>query len=149
MVRATFFEESARKSYEEFKELLNELEAAEQDVAEYAGPASYRTPGEAVLLKQINNYELISLGIKQSVFDEKFYKRWFFSQLTKDYGKVEPYIRAVRENYNNDAYFCEFEAMAARWNRYKHPVKHPSKWKRIWWLVTGQEDRVQRAMKAD
>jgi hypothetical protein len=149
MVRATFFEENARKSYNEFKDLLSALDEAKQDISEYAGSDSDRSEGESVILKQINNYELISLGIKKNVFDEKFYKRWFFSQLTRDYSKVQPYITAVRETYNNDAYFCEFETLAARWNRYKHPIKHPPKWKRIYWMATGQDDKVQRAMKAD
>lgn len=148
MVRATFFEEGARKSYEEFKTLLSGLEEASQDISEYAEDNSDRAPGNAVILKQINNYELISLGIKKNVFDERFYKRWFFSQLTRDYQKVEPYIAKVRERYRNDAYFCEFEALAERWERNKHPIKHPPKWKVAYWIIVGQRERAQRAMDA-
>lgn len=148
MVRATFFEDGARKSYGEFKTLLSALDEADQDISEYAEEDSDRAEGNAVILKQINNYELISLGIKKRVFDERFYKRWFFSQLTRDFQKVQPYIARVRQNYHNDAYFCEFEALAGRWERNKHPIKHPPKWKIAYWIVTGQQERAQRAMDA-
>jgi hypothetical protein len=149
LIRATFFEENARKSYDDFKKLLSDLDADNRNISEFAEPHGDRAEGNSIILKQINNYELISLGIKKNVFDEKFYKRWFYSQLTRDYDKVEPYIYAVREFFHNDAYFCEFQALAGRWKRNKHPVKHPPRWKIAYWVLSGQHERAQRGIAAE
>jgi hypothetical protein len=146
MVRATFFEDGERESYNKFKEFIENLETDGQCISDFAEPKHDNSDANALILRQINNYELVSLGIKKGVFDERFYKRWFFSQLTRDFKKLKPYIDRVRECYHNDAYFCEFEGLAGRWDRKRHPVKHPPKWKVSWWVITGQPEKAQRAL---
>lgn len=136
-------------SYQSFKDLITNLEAEKQDIGLFAAETLENKPSRDILLRQLNRYELISLAIKKKVFDEKFYKRWFFSQLTRDYAKLLPFINAVRSTFNNDAYYCEFEALAERWNRKKHPVKHPPKWKLLWWVLTNQAARTRRALEID
>ena len=146
MVRQTFFEEAPRASYKKFKELFITLKADGKSIADLAKPDLEQSDEVAVLLRQLNNYELVSLGIKKGVFDERFYKRWFYSQLTSDFERLTPFIEAVRTQAKNQAYWCEFTELADRWHRKKHPVKHPPKWRLIWWMLLGQHDRTRRAL---
>lgn len=150
IVYETFFGDKESASYKQFKDLIKEIEDNGHDIAEYwDGGKFHERTKQDTLLRQTNQYELVSLGIRQGVFDEAFYKRWFFSQLTKDYAKLLPFVARIRERQNNDAYFCEFERLAIRWTRKRHPVKHPPKWKVAWWSLTGQFEKVRRAVDAE
>jgi|GEM_PF-3961540 len=146
MVDAQFGEEGDR--YEKFKSLMTDIESLNQCISEYAQETSDNKEARDIILRQLNRYELISLGIKKGVFNEGFYKRWFFSQVIRDHEKLSPFVAKTREIYSNDAYFCEFDDLTNRWQRKKHPVKHPPKWKIVWWLVTGQTSRAKRALEA-
>lgn len=148
MVHNTFFDGGERESYDNFKDVIQKHEDAGTPLSDLAGPAHDKSDEAEQVLRQVNSYELVALGITKGVFDERFYKRWFFSQLTRDYAKLVPYIEAVRARYQNQAYFCEFEALACRWQRKRHPVKHPPKWKIIYWTVTGQNEKVKQALDA-
>lgn len=148
MVRETFFDSGERDSYDKFKDVIQKHEDANISLSVLAAAEHDSSEEAEQLLRQINSYELVALGITKGVFDEKFYKRWFFSQLTRDYQKLVPYIEAVRTRYQNQAYFCEFEALACRWQRNKHPVKHPPKWKIIFWLAKGQTAKARQALEA-
>lgn len=147
MVNAQFGEEGAK--YADFKNLMQTIEADDQEIGDYAAPAFDNSEAQDIILRQLNRYELISLGIKQRVFNEKFYRMWFFSQVVRDFDKLKPFIDRTRELYNNDAYFCEFESLACRWKKKKHPVKHPPVWKLIAWLLKGDLARVKRALNAE
>lgn len=150
VVHETFFGEEGSTSYREFKQTIKTIEATGHDIGEYyEGGMFHEEKIVDILLRQTNQYELVALGIRKGVFDEAFYKRWFFSQLTRDYAKLFPLITKIREFHTNDAYFCEFERLATRWNRKRHPVKHPPKWKVAWWSLTGQLEKVRRAVAAD
>lgn len=137
-----------RDEYTQFKNLMREIEESKGDIGDYAETAFDNSDAQDIILRQINRYELISLGISQSVFNEKFYKRWFFSQVMRDYEKLTPFITRTRQIYKNEAYFCEFESLAGRWDRKRHPVKHPPRWKIVWWIVKGDFSRAKKALKA-
>lgn len=147
MVHRTFFGDEERQSYSDFKSVILSAEEAKQDLTDFAAEAHDRSDAKDHLLRQLNEYELISLGIKEGVFDERFYKRWFFTQFTRDFAKLRGFIIGLRDRYHNDAYFCEFESLARRWNRKKHPVKHPPRRRILWWIVSGQMDRARRALE--
>jgi len=148
MVRNTFFDTKEKASYENFKDVIQKYEDNQTSLAVLADADHDKSDDTEAVLRQINSYEMVALGITKGVFDERFYKRWFFSQLTRDYRKVTPYIDAVRERYQNQAYFCEFEALANRWQRKRHPVKHPPRWKMLLWTATGQDTKVKQALDA-
>lgn len=135
-----------RDEYTEFKDLMRHIEESGSDIGDYADRAFDNSKAQDIILRQLNHYELISLGVTQSVFNEKFYKRWFFSQVMRDFKKLKPFIIRTREIYENQAYFCEFESLAARWDRKRHPVKHPPRWKIVWWVLTGDLARAKRAL---
>lgn len=141
--------EEGREGYQEFKDLMKTAEEAGPEITEYAIETSDTKAGRDIILAQLNRYELISLGIKQKVFSERFYKRWFYSQFTRDFAKLTPFIETTRTHYNNMAYYCEFESLAHRWERKRHPVKHPPRWKVIWWLIINQPVRAKQALESE
>lgn len=145
MVQAQFGDEGVH--YENYKSLYLELSQAEQDITEFTAETPDNKVGRDILLRQLNRYELIALGIAKGVIAEKFYKRWFFSQLLKDHERLKPLIMSMRRHFENDAYYCEFERVAARWNRKKHPIKHPPMWKIIWWVILGRRALAIRALR--
>ena len=147
MVHAQFGEEG--QHYEGFKSFFLELEEANQQLTDFAAETADNKLGRNILLRQLNRYELISLAMAKGVFDERFYKRWFFSQFTRDYERLSPLINAMRKHFENDAYFCEFERAAFRWNRKRHPVKYPPKWKVIWWVLTDRRGKARSALRKD
>lgn len=151
MVSATFFNEKGHESYNQFKNVIRTIEQRGEDIARYAAKEISDEEEKRfadVILRQLNHYELVSLGIKKSVFDEEFYKFWFFSQFMRDFAKLKPFIDRIRTEYSNQAYFCEYEFLADRWQRNRHPVKHPSKIKIAWWVLLGRHDHVRQALNA-
>lgn len=145
MVNEQFGDEGGH--YEAFKTLFLELEASGQDLLEYVAQTPENKAGRDILLRQLNRYELIALSISKGVFSEPFYHRWFYSQLLRDFDRLGPLIRAMRTRFDNDAYFCEFENLAARWHRKKHPAKYPPMWKILWWIITGSRTKASRALR--
>jgi hypothetical protein len=148
MVMTTFFDGAHGESYGKFKDLILNLQESGTDISEFAEDRHDNEEGRAIILQAANHYEMVALGIKSGVFDEKFYKYWFFSQFTEDFDKLKPFIEKVRKLKTNQAYFCEFESMAVRWKRKKHPVKHPARYKMIWWTITNQATRLKSAVDA-
>ncbi|EQB33446.1 DUF4760 domain-containing protein [Sphingobium ummariense] len=146
MVNAQFGEEGAK--YQDFKNTMQLIEANGNNIADYAKEDPDEKPIYDIILRQVNRYELIALGIRQGVFNEKFYKMWFFSQVMRDYEKLSPFINETRQVFDNQAYFCEFESLAKRWDRKRHPVKHPPKWKIAYWVMTGKFTKALQALNA-
>nr|WP_243451969.1 DUF4760 domain-containing protein [Sphingosinicella soli] len=149
MVVQTFFDAGDNESYAQFKKVITDLEVSKQNIESLALDENSENPASKIILRQLNQYELISLSIRKGVFEENFYKYWFFTQFTRDYSKLFPYITKTREAYCNPAYFCEFETLAKRWLRKKHHVKHPSKVKRAYWSLVGKTEKLRQALDAD
>lgn len=136
-------------SYNDFKNLIADSEAAGTALESFAAETADNRPGRDILLRQLNRYELVALAIKEGVFDERFYKRWYYSQFMRDFEKLTPLISGLRTHYANPAYYCEYESLAARWNHKRHPVKHPPKWRIAFWVVTGQRGKAKKALDAE
>jgi hypothetical protein len=94
MVNEQFADEGDH--YDKFKTLFLELEESGQDLLDYTAQTEANKTGRDILLRQLNRYELIALAISKGVFSEKFYKRWFFSQLTNDLAIIPlTHVRAM------------------------------------------------------
>ena len=145
MVNEQFGDEAGH--YEEFKTLFLDLEQSGQNLLDYTVQTPENTKGRDIILRQLNRYELVALAISKGVFSEAFYKRWFYSQLMHDFVRLWPLIASMRRHFENEAYFCEFANLAARWDRKKHPVKHPPKWKIMWWVLINKRLRARSALK--
>ncbi len=146
MVNTAFSDE--RDFYEDFKTLFLDLEESGQELTDFTAQTGGNKEGRDILLRQLNRYELIALSISKGAFDERFYKRWFFTQLTNDYARLAPLIASMRRQFSNEAIFCEFENLAQRWERKKHPVKHPPAWKIMLWIIQGKRAKASKALRA-
>ena len=148
MVMKTFLDDDGRKRYDQFKELIRK----DQDASDPFKMTSLRrlTSSNAVdrsiLLSQLNNYELVSLGIRRGVFAEDFYKRWFHRQFTKDYENLMPFITAIQAE--TPTIFCEFQYLYGRWMKSRHPESAPSRIKMGWWAFTRNYKKLDAARRA-
>jgi hypothetical protein len=137
-----------RQHYEDYKTLFLDIEETGQDLVDFASEDANNKKARDILLRQLNRYELIALAVSKGVFSERFYKRWFYTQLTRDFDRLLPLIKAMRQHFTNEAIFCEFESLAQRWERKKHPVKHPPTWKILWWIATGRRSKASLALRS-
>jgi hypothetical protein len=65
----------------------------------------------------LNDYELVSVGIKNEILDEKLYKEWFESSFTKDWKESKSFIMELRRSEQRDKLFKEFKWLARKWVR--------------------------------
>ena len=62
----------------------------------------------------LNNYELMSIGIKQGVLDEKMVNDYHRTTWVKDFERMRPYIEAVRQDRISKAYIV-YEEFYEKW----------------------------------
>lgn len=63
----------------------------------------------------LNNYEFISVGIREKALDEKVYKRAQHSTLIRDWKATKAFITELRTQNNIPTLFQEFEYLYNRW----------------------------------
>ncbi len=147
MVMKTFLDNDANSRYDDFISLVNK----DADVLDTFQLTSllHSTPTNIadrnVVLAQLNTYELVALGIRRGVFDEKFYKHWFHRQFTKDYDSVKPLLSLIQ--HEAPSVFCEYGSLYERWMKSKHPVSSPSRWKLMWWGATKNHEKLKVHVK--
>lgn len=72
-------------------------------------------PARNQILAIINNYEFISLGIREGALDEDIYKRAVYSQVMRDWDAMTAFIMELRQQNKITTLFQEFELLAKRW----------------------------------
>lgn len=140
MVLKTFVDEEGQKRYIEFKETMNKHKSGSINIMDFAAPDCPPSADRQNIRTQLNEYELIALGIKRKVFDEAFYKHWFQDQFERDYRSLEEFITTVRGHRNS--VFCECVWLYTRWSKNPHPENRPNRLKLIWWAATRNEARL-------
>jgi hypothetical protein len=76
----------------------------------------------------LNHYELVAIGFKEGILDERFYKRWMDYVVVRDYRDGRDLILSARapanpsDPGNVDAY-CELEELCIRWGA--DPISGP------------------------
>lgn len=143
MVLKTFIDESGRARYNKFKEVMARHGNCEDplDITQFAELGSPQSDDKRSLRDQVNEYELIALGIRRGIFDEKIYKLWFGGQYARDFDSLAPYIEKVREK--RPSVFCEFVYLAERWKKKPHPENSPNRLKLAWWGVTRNDAKLK------
>lgn len=66
----------------------------------------------------LNNYELICIGIREGIYDEAIYRRWYYGSFMTDWKKIRPFVERVRqesENPNPENIYRELQNLAERW----------------------------------
>lgn len=143
MVLKTFMDDAGRARYGRFKRVMEQHQNPSDplDILAFADPAAPISDEREVVRAQINEYELIALGIRRGLFDEKLYKLWFQHQFVRDYESLEAFIARVRDK--RPSVFCEFVWLYTRWKRRPHPENAPSRWRIAWWGLTGNQARLK------
>lgn len=148
MIEGTLFSngEGAGLRYTTFKNLARQTEEAGKRLADYYPQADEdQVKAYDIIVEQLNYFEIVSLGIRQGVFDEKLYKYWFQSQFLADFKKLWPFIQCVQTEHGASLY-SEMMWLRSRWMAKAHPLQDTSKMKIVWWAVTGKWLRVQEAV---
>lgn len=75
-----------------------------------------------MVINYLNHYEIIALGIFESILDEKVYKGYMRSTVVRDWFASENFIRHIRSptpdsgsEVSASAAFSNFEKLALRW----------------------------------
>jgi hypothetical protein len=74
-----------------------------------------------ILLHVLSRYEFIAAGVREGAFDEKIYKRMYYTNVITDWDKLETFVRELRINRNNNTPFQELQRLVRKWK--KHPLK--------------------------
>ncbi|MDT0576783.1 DUF4760 domain-containing protein [Croceicoccus sp. F390] len=143
MVLKTFVDEDGQSRYAAFKIIMHRYngDSEQLDIMGFADPNCPPSDDRQTLRAQLNEYELISLGIRKRLFDEKLYKLWFQDQFQRDYRSLEKYINKVREQ--RPSVFCECVWLYKRWSKIPHPENAPNRFKLVWWALLRKEDRLK------
>jgi hypothetical protein len=83
------------------------LEAAKQD--------NQSGDDASVIRSILNDYEIIALGIRRDILDERIFKLWFKTTFLNDYEKMRPFVAEVRQR--NRRAFVELEGLAEKWKK--------------------------------
>jgi hypothetical protein len=137
LIAKTYFDGEIHNAYKAFKDICIERSDGSmggeiKSLVDLAKKENQKDDAAECLNQVLNQYELISLSIKQKALDEQFYKNWFFTQFLTDYHKTKPYIDALRLNFKSPSFFCEYTSLAERWGNKPHTVIHPPWYKRVW-----------------
>ena len=73
------------------------------------------------IIRVLNNYEFIAVGIHKKAFDEELFKRMQYSVLIKDWDALCPLVMELRRQNERSTLFQEFEILAKQWK--KNPLK--------------------------
>lgn len=76
------------------------------------------------LIGYLNHYELVSIGLRQGILDERFYRAWMEGSFVRDWNAVAPWVE--RERWQRDSngrwqyrasIYQHYETMARRWSK--------------------------------
>lgn len=68
-----------------------------------------------LLCSVLNQYELVSIGVRQKIIDEESYRAWCRTTLVKDWMACKPFVTQLRQTTKTPAYYNEFEKLACSW----------------------------------
>ncbi|WP_103035999.1 DUF4760 domain-containing protein [Castellaniella caeni] len=81
------------------------------------------------ILRVLNGYEFVALGIRKRAFDENIYKMSQFSNVMKVWRASDGFIRDVRASENKPTLFQELEWLTSRWEKDPiYRIKHRRSW---------------------
>jgi hypothetical protein len=86
-----------------------------------------------VICAALNNYELIAIGIREGIYDEIIYKRWFRTTVINHWSKSRVFMELIRGPIDGPGTnaFHDFDEMARRWHS-EGPLKRSHMHFRLW-----------------
>jgi hypothetical protein len=92
----------------------------------YAQADKEDTEEYQVVVRRLNEYELISIGIQRGIIDFEIYKLWWKSGTVRAWRDCKPFIETLRHRQRNDKLFYEFEMMVGWFEHDSRPAR--SRW---------------------
>lgn len=117
------------------------LKGGSQRSAHWGQEAQKDTEEAKDIRTVLNVNELIAVSIREGVIDERVFRRWFNGAYIDDWQSMTGYLTEVRRYKGNPNIFCEFEALARKWEDDKGWNSPPGWFGRKW----GALQRVIRA----
>ena len=102
------------RDYIAAKEQFNKLKS-ESDLVKWAAKDAWNTEESNNIRNTLNDYEMIAIGIRRKILDEKIYKLWMKTMFVDDFHAAESYISEVRRITGKSVYFTNFEDLATQW----------------------------------
>ncbi|SLJ86873.1 DUF4760 domain-containing protein [Novosphingobium mathurense] len=146
MVMKTFVDDGGRILYDKFISLTRR-DSDKADTFTFVDLKDHTPANEDdrnVVIDQMNTYELVALGIRNGVFDDKFFKHWYHSQFMRDYKALEPLMLSIRED--RPSTFCEFRWLYEKWQKNQHPENEPGRLRKVWWALTGKDEKLKAVL---
>ncbi|MEO1045153.1 MAG: DUF4760 domain-containing protein [Pseudomonadota bacterium] len=136
----TFLDEVGSDKYNRFKAILRRYDSdPDLDIKDLAEPSDNPETEEDrnAVFFQLNNYELVALGIHKNLFDEQFYKRWFHRQLTRDYRMTKELIEKIQNDSgpSKKLVYKEYSKLSKNWINNRLPGTNVPWYKKIWWSI--------------
>jgi hypothetical protein len=76
----------------------------------------------AIVRQCLNHYELVSIGIREGIYDEKIYRRWYNQSFIRDWQSTRIVVEQFRRDIVKDGgfaradrLFAEFDELARLW----------------------------------
>lgn len=110
-------DESLTKANELVNPILNS-----NDITKFADESNKDSPEREAILTILNNYEFISVGIRENAFDIKIFKRMNYGIVVRDWSCFKPFVVHLRERHDRPTLFQEFEWLATKFKKKKLKV---------------------------
>lgn len=148
-VMKQLMDESSQTEYAKFKALLKRDQNTDDcfKLETLADLNSKEYDDQKIILRQLNIYELMSLGIRRKLFDETFYKYWYHNQFKKDYEASLPFIKEVQKT--KITIYCEMTELYNKWEKSGHPSSAPGMMKMMWWTIRKDYHKLGKAIESN
>ena len=64
----------------------------------------------------LNHYELVAIGIKEKIINERLYRDWYKTSYVRIWRKARPYVMALRDSRGSMDIFCNLQTQAEKWD---------------------------------
>lgn len=102
-----------------FKKLIKD----EDSLAKFAS-SEHRDSDSTMLIYRILNYhEYMATGTLEGAFDEEIYKRMSYSQVVRDWERLQAFVTEMRRQEKNTTFYQEFQTLATTWKASQLPTR--------------------------
>ena len=95
----------------EARKLFIELAKSPGDLARWAEADQEQTEQAFAIAHVLNNYELMSIGIKNGIIDYEIFRSWHKTSAINFWYHGAPFVMRIRERVGNNMIYNEFEEL--------------------------------------
>ena len=93
-------------------------DAADSHLASLATLENASNPESHLVRVQLNDHELMAIGIKERLLDEELLRKYLKSTVIRDFQECLPFINATRSRLQNPNIYLELEKLVGIWRKY-------------------------------